>query len=84
MDVEVGWDEWEGTGVDGSGKCSENTRCQILYLEVKMYPYHLAAGVRPDPLEEHSASSEPLTAISGQGMEHSLAGIRGALWLGLV
>ena len=70
--------------MDWSGKFSENPRCQILYFEVKMYPKHLAAGLRPDPLDEQSASSKPLTAISGQGIEHSLAEIRGAVWLGLV
>ena len=44
----------------------------------------MAIGLRPDPLEEHSASPETLTAIGGQGIEHALAGIRGAVWLGLV
>ena len=48
-----------------------------------MYKKRLAAGLRPVSLEEHSASLETLTTISGQGMEHSLAGIRGAVWLGL-
>ena len=35
MDVEVVRDEWEGAGMDGSGKFSRNPRCQILYSEVK-------------------------------------------------
>jgi len=35
----------------------------------------LAAGLCPDPLEEHSASAVPLTAIDGRGMEHSLSEI---------
>ena len=42
----------------------------ILYFDVKMYQTRLAAGLRPDSLEEHSALSETLTAICGQGMEH--------------
>ena len=79
--MEVGRDEWEGSRMDWSGKFSENPRCQILYFEVKMYQKRLAAWLRPDSHEEHSASSETLTAISGQGMEHSLVGIRGAVWL---
>ena len=41
------------------------------------------SGLRLHPLDEYSASPEPLTAIGGQGMEHSLAGIKGTLWLGL-
>ena len=45
-----------------------------------MHQKRLAAGLRPDPLEEHSDSPEPLTAIGGQGMEYYLAGIRGAVW----
>ena len=49
-----------------------------------MYQQYLAAGLRPEPQEEHSAFPESLTAIDGHGMENFLAGIRSALWLGLV
>ena len=49
-----------------------------------MHQKRLVVGLRPVPLEKHSASSETLTAISSQGFEHSLAGIRGAVWLRLV
>ena len=44
----------------------------------------MAIELRPDPLEEHSASPEALTAIGGQGIEHSLAGIMGrcVAWTG--
>jgi len=55
------------------------------YFEVKMYQKRLAAGLaRIRWRSIDSASSEPLTAISGQGMEQSLAEIRGDVWLGLV
>jgi len=36
-----------------------------------MHKKCLASGVRPDPLEKHSTSPESLTAVVGQGMEHS-------------
>ena len=68
----------------GSGNLVENPRCQRLYFEVKMHKKRFAAGFRPDPLKEHSASPESLTAIGDHGMEHTLAGIRGPMWLGLV
>jgi hypothetical protein len=55
----------------------ENHRCRRLPFHVKMHQKRLAIGLRPDPLEEHSASPEPLCAIGGHGIEHSLAGIRG-------
>jgi len=68
----------------GAGNLVENLRCQRLHFEVKMRQKTLGGRAPPDPLEEHSASPEPLTAIGGQGMEHSLAGVKGAVWLGLV
>ena len=77
--MEVGRDEWEGEGMDGSGKFSRKSSFQRLHFEVKIHQKLLAAVLRPDPLEEHSASPESLTAIGGHGMEHSLAGIRGAV-----
>ena len=73
MDVEVGRYEWEGAGMDGRGTLVENSRCKRLPFEVKMHQKTFGAY----SLEEHSASAVPLTAIGGQGMEHSLSGIRG-------
>ena len=63
--------------MDGTGKFSRKSSLPETSFEVKMHQKWLAIGLRPDPLEEHSASPEPLTAIGGQGIEHSLAGIRG-------
>jgi hypothetical protein len=74
----------KGKGWMGAGNLVENPRCQRPHFEVKIAPKRLAAGLRPEPLEEHNASPESLTAIDGHGMEHSLAGIRSAVWLGLV
>ena len=59
MNVEFGRDEWEEEGMDGAGNLIENPRCQRLHLEVKMHQKRLAAGLRPEPLEEHSASPSP-------------------------
>src|SRR5208282_4041103 len=68
----------------GPGNLVENPRCQRLPFHVKQHQKRLAIGLRPDPLEVHSASPEPLTAIGGQGIEHSLAGFRGrcVAWTG--
>jgi len=75
----------KGKGWMGTGNLVENPRCQRLHFEVKMHQKTLlAAGLRPEPPEEHSASPESLTAIDCHGMEHTLAGIRGAVWLGLI
>jgi len=74
----------KGKGWMGAGNFVENPRCQRLHFEVKMHQKRLAVGLRPDSLEVHSASLESLTAIGGHGMEHSLAGIRGAVWLRLI
>ena len=76
--MEVGRQGWMG-----AGNLVENPCCQILHFDVKRHKKRLASGLHLHPLEEH-ASPEPLTAIGGQGMEHSLAGIKGAVWLGLV
>ena len=78
----------KGKGWMGAGNLVENPRCQRLHFEVKMHQKRLGPGsarLRPDPLEEHSASPESLTAIGGHGMEHSLAGIRGrsVAWTGM-
>ena len=46
----------KGQGWMGAGNLVENPRCQKLHFKVKMYQKRLAAGLRPDPLGEHSAS----------------------------
>jgi len=74
----------KGWGWMEAGNLVQNSRCQRLHFEVKMHQKSLAAELRTDPLEEHSASPELLTAIGVQRMEHSLAEIRCAVWLGLV
>ena len=46
MDVEVGRDEWEGAGMDGSGKFSQNP--QILHFEVKIQQKTLGGRAPPE------------------------------------
>ena len=74
--------------MDGTGKFSRKSSLPETFFSCENAPKkRLAIGLRPNPLEEHSASPEPLAAIGGQGIEHSQAGIPelgGAVWLGLV
>ena len=52
MDVEVGWDEWDGMYGKGKGwmrarNLVENPRCQRLQFEVKMHQKTLGGRAPP-------------------------------------
>ena len=80
MDVEVGRDEWEGAGMDGSWKFSRTSSLSETSFRGENAPKNAwRQGSARNRYREHNASPESLTAIDGDELEHSLAGIRGAV-----
>jgi len=68
-----------GKGWMEAGNVVENPRCQRLHFDMRMHQKTLGGRVPPGTAREHNASPESLTAIDGHELEHSLAGIRGAV-----
>ena len=69
-------DEWEGAGMDGRGKFSQNPHCQILYFEVKNVPENTLGGrATPGPTGEHRCFSRAPNRIClpGNGTLPSLS-----------
>ena len=61
----------------GAGNVVKTLIAKDVILRLKCTRKRLVARLRLDPLGSMGASSESLTAIGGQGMEHSLAAVRG-------
>ena len=64
-------------GKGGDGDLIKTFIARDFILRLKCSRKHLAAGIRPDSLGEHRRFSRTHTVNVGQGMDHSLATVRG-------
>ena len=53
------WDEWEGSGIDGSGKFCQTPRYKRLHFRLKCNTKRLTVGLRLDLLGKLKRSHRP-------------------------